>query len=165
LVTTEGMQLYPTLSGETTITGQVPALYTSVLPAVIEPSESLHIRELTSTTGMAALESAIKSHRLDTDVDTLLLMQPSTRTPVQYLQWYVPMLTSAGTVLVLYGMHLISRFYLRKVLRLCRNKPPQGQNTDDNHPLETSTASCSEDGHRDESAQLSFAKYPRLPTE
>jgi hypothetical protein len=159
------MQLYPTLSGETTFTSQVPALYTPVLPAVLEPSESLHIRELTSTTGMAALESAIRSHRPDTDVDTLLLMRPSPRTPAQYLQWYVPMLTSAGTVLVLYGMHLISRLYWRKVLRLCRNRPPQGENTDDKPPLKTSTTSCSKDDYRDESAQLSFAKYPRLPFE
>jgi hypothetical protein len=134
------------------------------MPKATEVDHGIHIRELTSTTGMAALESAIRSHRLDTDVDTLLLVQPSPRTPAPYLQWFVPMLTSAGTVLVLYGMHLISRLYWRKVMRLCRNKPPQGENTDDNPPLETSTTSCSKDDYRDESAQLSFAKYPRLPS-
>jgi hypothetical protein len=164
LVTTNGMQLYPVLSGETTFTGQVPALYTPILPPVIEPSESLHIRELTSTTGMADLESAIKSHHLDTDVDTLLLMQPSTRTQAQYLLWYVPMLTSAGTVLVLYGMHLISRLYWRKVMRLCKNGPPLGENTDDKPPLATPTTSGSRDGYQDEPAQLGFVKYPRLPS-
>jgi hypothetical protein len=72
------------------------------------------------------------------------------------------MLTSAGTVFVLYSMQLISRLYLRKVLKLCRDKPPQGANTDDNPTLETSTASCPRDGHKEEAAQLSFAKYPRL---
>jgi hypothetical protein len=75
------------------------------------------------------------------------------------------MLTSAGKVFFLYGMHFISRLYARNVLKLGTDKPPQATNTDDNPTLETSTTSCLRDGHRDETAQLNFAKYPRLPTD
>jgi hypothetical protein len=42
-VTNEGIQLYPTLTGETTFTGQVSAVYTPTLPSVISPSESLQL--------------------------------------------------------------------------------------------------------------------------
>jgi hypothetical protein len=79
--------------------GSIVRSYSS---AVIAPSESLNIQELTGTAEIASLEAAIRSHRLDTDVDALLLMHSSAKQPTQYLQWYVPMLTSAGTVFILY---------------------------------------------------------------
>jgi hypothetical protein len=69
-VTTEGTQLYPILTGETEFTGQAPELYTPALPSVTSPSESLKLRELTSTKELANLAANIQAHRLETDLDT-----------------------------------------------------------------------------------------------
>jgi hypothetical protein len=45
--------------------------------------------------------------------------------------WYVPMLISAGTVLVLYLTHFLFRLYLGRLLKFCNFRNPRAASVND----------------------------------
>jgi hypothetical protein len=85
-----------------TFAGQAPAVYTPALPSIISSSESQQLQELTDAAEIAILSSAIQSHRMETDMDSLIFIHHAEQTRVHHLVWYVPMFISVGTVLIIY---------------------------------------------------------------
>jgi hypothetical protein len=69
-VTTEEVQLYPKLSGETVFLAQNSLLHTPSLPAVASTSE-LQVLKITEMTKIGMLAPAISSHRMQAGVNTL----------------------------------------------------------------------------------------------
>jgi hypothetical protein len=87
------------------------------------------IGELTDKAKMATLASAIQSHRLEMDLDTLFHMHPTQRPYPQPIVWYVPMIISAGTVL--YVTHFLFRLYIGRILKFCSLRNPRAASVND----------------------------------
>jgi hypothetical protein len=165
-VMTEGTQLYPMLTGETEFIELAPELYTPALPSVTSPSESLQLRELTSTKGLADWAAHIQSHQLETDLDTLFLLWLALQPATACSERYVSGLVSAGMVLVLYGTHFLVRRYVDRAWVLCNQRGTSGS-VGGAPPVQTvltaSSTEASEQGQAAVLAQQSCVKYPVLP--
>ena len=73
-VTSEGLQLYPALSGESEFSIRAPLLYAPSLPAVNSTSGREVLRKMleVKVTELGQLSTAISSHRIKADIGTLI---------------------------------------------------------------------------------------------
>jgi hypothetical protein len=116
-VTTEGVQLCPVLSGETTFTGYTPNLYAPHLPAVATSSEVRKLKDIAYIKQIENLASTVQAHHVETNLDILIHFH-STRIPhPNPHDWYTPIIISFGTVTLLHIMFHFPYSYIRKMLR------------------------------------------------
>jgi hypothetical protein len=116
-VTTEGVQLYPVLSDETTFTGYTPKLYAPHFPEVATSSEVRTLKEMADLKQIEDLASTVRAHHVETNLDALIRFHSTQIPHPNSLDWYTPIIISYGTVTLLHIMYHFPYSYVRKMLQ------------------------------------------------
>jgi hypothetical protein len=169
-VTSEGIQPYPELSGELEYKPRVPLLYTPTSPPVISTAEQETLSSMPEINMEATeqLEADVASHRVETDIDSLIQIHNIRVQYARKLQWNIPGLTAAGAVLSLFILYYFTHPYFGKLLELCQlRKTPEGEQNlpTSNHSTPHQTALPDKPTNSSEAAnqQVGFVTYGLLP--
>jgi hypothetical protein len=112
-VTTEGVQLYPLLDGETAFEGRTPTLFAPDLPEIVSHDELQTLRKLNEEVLHGLKGTDILARSRETDFQTLLDIhsaRPHTN------NWHIPLLLSVSVILVVIILYF--PFHAR-IIKLC----------------------------------------------
>ena len=120
-ITMQGLQLYPTLRGETALSGQVPVLFTPAVPAVATDREVQVMQQMSllNTTNVEQLATSISSHHIEADINTLFHLHASSLRHANKNDWTVLGLILAGVLLTLFTICYFARSYILNLLKTC----------------------------------------------
>ena len=120
-LTLQGLQLYPTLSGETEFEAQVPELYIPTIPEVTSAQEMEVLRQMSflNETTLKQLTSSISSHHIEADISTLFHLHTSSLQRTSKSNWIVVGLIMASAVLILFISYYFTRSYIRNIVKVC----------------------------------------------
>jgi hypothetical protein len=123
-LTSEGIQLYPGLSGKSEFTVHAPELYTPSLPPVTSHEELVKLKQMYASLGTETehLSSVDFTRRNELDLSTLVGPRSSRRPTSRDPYWLVPMLISSGTTMILGVICYALRKHLGRILMICRSE-------------------------------------------
>jgi hypothetical protein len=114
------------------------------------------------------MEGDVASHRVETDIDSLIQIHNVTVQCARKLQWNIPGLTAAGAVLSLFILYYFTHPCFGKLLELCQlRETPEGEQNlpTSSHSTPHQTALPDEPMNSSEAAkqQVGFVTYGLLP--
>jgi hypothetical protein len=114
-----GLQLYPTLRGETELAAQVQVLFTPAVPSVASDREVEVMQQMSllNGTNLDQLATSIASHHIEADINTLFHLHASSQQRTNSNEWTVMGLILASVVLTLVICCYFARSYIWNLLR------------------------------------------------
>jgi hypothetical protein len=114
------------------------------------------------------LEADVASHRVETDIDSLIQIHNARMQYTRKSQWIIPGLTAAGAVFSLFILYYFTHPYFGKLLEICQlRKTPEGEQNlpTASHSTPHQTALPDEPTTSSEAAkqQVGFVTYGLLP--
>ena len=149
----QGLQLYPTLRGERKLSGQVPVLFTTDVPAVASNHKVQVMQQMSllNATNLEQLATSISSHLIEADINTLFHLYASSLRHANKNDWTVLGLILAGVLLTLFTIFYFTRSYIWNLLKtrvVGRGErasdyvqEPQEENPSPSHPHPTNAES------------------------
>jgi hypothetical protein len=118
-LTMQGLQLYPTLRGETELSAQVQVLLTPAVPAVASDREVEVMQQMSllDGTNLEQLATSISSHHIEANINTLFHLHASGLRHADKRDWTVLGLILAGAVLTLFTLCYFTRSYIWNLLK------------------------------------------------
>jgi len=118
-LTMPGLQLYPTLRGETELSAQVQVLFTPAVPAVASDREVEVMQQMSllNGTNLEQLATSIASHHIEADINTLFHIHASSLQHANSNKWTIMGPILASVVLTLVICCYFARSYIWNLLR------------------------------------------------
>jgi hypothetical protein len=112
-VTTEGVQLYPLLDGESTFEGQAPMLFAPTLPEIVSQDEFHALRELSEEATVSVQGKDFSVRSSEADVGTLLDIHSARSSSIK---WQTPILLGVVGVMAVGFVYLTLH---ARLIKLC----------------------------------------------
>ena len=166
-LTLQGLQLYPTLSGEMEFVAQVPELYIPTIPEVTSAHETEVLRQMTflNETNLKQLTTSISCHHIKADINTLFHLHASSLHHTNKSNWIVVGLIMASVVLTLFISYYFTRSYIWSIMKVCTGdhdnttsvgvQKPQDENPSPTHP----SASANREDQNDATPEKRYSVY------
>jgi hypothetical protein len=115
-ITTDGIQLFPVLSGTTTFRGAAPKLYAPRLPTITSPQEARVLQEMVDTTQLQSIATALQSHNGASNLAAVLHTYTTPKPHRSGLDWQTWVLIAVVTLVGLYVSYYVIFPGLMKLL-------------------------------------------------
>jgi hypothetical protein len=155
-LTSEGIQLYPGLSGKSEFTVHAPELYTPSLPPVTSHEEFEQLKKMYATLGTETehQSSVDFSRKNELDLSTLVGPRSSRIQPSREPYWLIPTLISSGMTMLLCALCYTLRKHLRRIPKICCSETtPESKvpstNSHASPQVQQTLESCSEQSSQD----------------
>ena len=166
-LTLQGLQLYPTLRGETEFLANFPELFTPTIPVVSSAHEMEVLRQMSlNGTSMEQLSTSISSHHIEADINTLLHLHACSLKHASESDWIALGPIVAGVVLTLYIFYYFTHSYIWNLVKPCivdcdntaddGVQKPQAENPSPSHP-NTTSVDCED--LNDATPQMRYSVY------
>jgi hypothetical protein len=106
-ITTDGIQLFPILSGTTTFKGATPKLYAPRLPTITSPQEARVLQEMVDTTQLESIDTSLQAHNGNSNLAAVLHTYTAPRLLRSSLDWQTLVLIAVVTILGLYFSYYV----------------------------------------------------------
>jgi hypothetical protein len=142
-ITAGSLQLFAEIQGQTQFQNDAPKIMFPLHTAIVTDSEIESLRKLSDVNRLDALITKLSTLNLNTDVDTLVTLNPNRPHPVSHDHWTIPLLLITTAILISVILIHCLKDKLATLLKCCplNTSPPGGRDTSPQTTADTTRSS------------------------